>query len=154
MADKHIIPTGKLHSNCRLLLAHIVCKITQRNIMWRVNTCDPALKLLNEEIHKHNLWKEHLDAHWDHTHNTHYGRPYISNRAPPSHSNNSITFNNKITIPPKNIANCYPNYSQTQADRQPTRQTDVLTEHHKNPVDITLHFPNSGPRGNKTKQKY
>ena len=35
----------------------------------RANTCDPALKLLNEEItydiqkHKQNIWKEHLDAH-------------------------------------------------------------------------------------------
>ena len=49
MADRHNIPNGKMHSNCRLLLDHIVCKITQRNNMRRVNTCDPALKLLNEE---------------------------------------------------------------------------------------------------------
>ena len=38
--------------------------------MRRANTCDPALTLLNEEIisdeHKQNIWKEHLDAHWDH----------------------------------------------------------------------------------------
>ena len=58
----------------------------------RENTCDPALKLLNEEItsdiqkHKQNICKEHLDAHWDHRHNTHtlwktiHG---LSNRAPP-----------------------------------------------------------------------
>ena len=42
----------------------------------RANTCDPALKLLNEEItsdiqkHKQNICKEHLDAHWDHRRNT------------------------------------------------------------------------------------
>ena len=30
MADKHNIPKGKMHSNCRLLPEHIVCKITQR----------------------------------------------------------------------------------------------------------------------------
>ena len=47
----------------------IVCKITQRNNIRRANTCDPALKLLNEEItsdiqkHKQPIWKEHLDAH-------------------------------------------------------------------------------------------
>ena len=29
MADKHNIPKGKMHSNCRLLPDHIVCKITQ-----------------------------------------------------------------------------------------------------------------------------
>ena len=79
MADKQNIPKGKMHSNCRLLPEDIVCKITQRNNIRRANTCDPALKLLNvnEEItsdiqkHKQNIWKEHLDAHWDHRHNTH-----------------------------------------------------------------------------------
>ena len=77
MAYKRTLPKGKMHSNCRLLSDHIVCKITQRNNIRRANTCDPALKLLNEEItcgiqkHKQNLWKEHLDAHWDHRHNTH-----------------------------------------------------------------------------------
>ena len=41
------------------------------------NTCNPALKLLNEEItsdiqkHKQHIWKEHFNAHWDHRHNTH-----------------------------------------------------------------------------------
>ena len=50
MADKHIIPKGKMHSNCRLLPEDLVCKITQRNNIRRANTCDPALKLLNEEI--------------------------------------------------------------------------------------------------------
>ena len=69
MADNHNIPKGKMHGNCRLLPDHIVCKITQRHK-------DPALKFLNEEItsdiekHKQNLKNEHLDAHWDHRHNT------------------------------------------------------------------------------------
>ena len=71
------LPKGKMHSNCRLLPEDIVCKITQRNNIRRAKTCDPALKLLNKEItsdiqkHKQNIWKEHLDAHWDHRHNTH-----------------------------------------------------------------------------------
>ena len=64
------------------------------------------LILLNEEItsdiqkHKQNLWKEYLDPHWDHRHNTHillktiYG---LSNRAPPPTLNISITFNNNHT---------------------------------------------------------
>ena len=77
MADNHNIPKGKMHSNCRLLPDHIVCKITQRDNIRRANACDPALILLNEEItsdiqkHKQNIWKEHLDAHWDHKHNMH-----------------------------------------------------------------------------------
>ena len=94
-----------MHSNCRLLSEDIVCKITQRNNIRRANTCDPALKLLNEEItsyilkHKQNIWKEYLDAYWDHRHNTYtlwktiHG---LSNRAPPRTLNTSITFNNKI----------------------------------------------------------
>ena len=105
-----------MHSNCRLLPEDIVCKITQRNNIRRANTCDPALKLLNEEItsdiqkHKQNIWKEHLDAHRDHRHNTHtlwntiHG---LSNRAPPHTLNTSITFNNKIATTPTHIANCF-----------------------------------------------
>ena len=66
----------------------------------RENTCDPALKLLNGDItpdiqkHKENLWKKHLDAHWEHRHNTHilwntiHG---ISNRASPPTLNNNHT---------------------------------------------------------------
>ena len=116
MADKQNIPKGKMHSNCRLLPEDIVCKITQRNNIRRANTCDPALKLLIEEItsdiqkHKQNIWKEHLDAHWDHRHNTHtlwmtiHG---LSNRAPPHTLNTSITFNNKIATTPTHIANCF-----------------------------------------------
>ena len=48
MADKHSTPKGKMHSNCKLLPDHIVCIITQRNNIRRANTCDPALKVLNE----------------------------------------------------------------------------------------------------------
>ena len=66
-----------MHSNCRLFPEDIVCKITQRNNIRRANTCDPVLKLLNEEItshiqkHKQNIWKEHLVVHLNHRHNTH-----------------------------------------------------------------------------------
>ena len=110
---------GKMHSKCRLLPDHIVCKITQRNIE-RANTCDPALKLLNEKItsdiqkHKENLWKEHVDAPWDHRHSTHilwktiHG---IFNRLPPPTLNTGITFNNKISTTPKHIVS--PNNTQT-----------------------------------------
>ena len=132
MADKHNIPMGKMHSNCRLLPNHIVCTITQRNNRRRANTCDPALKHLNEEItsdiqkHKQNLWKEHLGAHWDHRHNTHIlwkAIHCLSNRAPPLTLNTSITFDNKITT------TYYKLFHQTLSNTQHTRQTDPLTEH-------------------------
>ena len=101
MADKHNIPKSKMHSNCRHLPDHTVCKITQINNIRRANTCDPALKLLNDEItsdiqkQKHNICKEHLDAHWDHRHTTHILWQTIhslSNRAPLPTLNTSITF--------------------------------------------------------------
>ena len=116
MADKQSIPGGRMHSNCRLLPEDIVCKVTQRNNIRRVDACDPALKLLNEEItsdiqkHKQNIWKEHLDARWDHGRNTHtiwktmHG---LSNRAPPHTLNTSMAFNNKIAATPTHIANCF-----------------------------------------------
>ena len=107
LADKHNIPKGKMPSTSRLLPEHIVCKITQRDNIRRANPCDPALKPLNLEItsdislHKQNLWKEHLNANWDHRHNTHtlwktiHG---LSNRAAPTPQNCTITFNKKIAI--------------------------------------------------------
>ena len=60
--------------------------------------------------HKQNLWKEHLDAHWDHRHNTHILYRTVrglSDRAPPPTLNTSIAFGNKIAITPKRIANCF-----------------------------------------------
>ena len=125
MADKHNIPTGKIHSNCRLFPDHIVCKITPRKNIRRANTCDPTLELLNEEItsdiqkHKQTLWKEQLDAHWDHRNNTH--------RASPPTLSTSITFNNKIATTPKHMANCF---TKQFTKRHHTRQTDPLTEQH------------------------
>ena len=116
MADKQNIPKGKMHSNCRLLPEDIVCKITQINNIRRANTRDPALKLLNEEItsdiqkHKQNIWKKHLDAHWEHTHTLWETIHGLSNRAPPHTLN---TFNNKIATTPKHIANCYTQSKQT-----------------------------------------
>ena len=116
LADKHNIPKGKMPSTSRLLPEHIVCKITQRDNIRRANPCDPALKPLNLEItsdislHKQNLWKEHLNANWDHRHNTHtlwktiHG---LSNRAAPTPQNCTITFNKKIATSPKNIVNCF-----------------------------------------------
>ena len=78
MADKQNIPKGKMHSNCRLLPEDIVCKITQRNNIRRANTCDPALKLLNEEItshiqkpqtkHMEGALRRSLGSHAQHTH--------------------------------------------------------------------------------------
>ena len=84
--SKHNIRKGMMDSYCMLLPDNIVCKITQKDIR-RANTCDQALKLLNEEItsdiHKQNIWKEHLDAHWDHRHNTYTYTVYSTEHLQP-----------------------------------------------------------------------
>ena len=132
VADKHNIPKGKMPSTSRLLPEHIVCKITQRDNIRRANPCDPALKPLNLEItsdislHKQNLWKEHLNANWDHRHNTHtlwktiHG---LSNRAAPTPQNCTITFNKKIATSPKNIVNCF-NKQFTNTVKHSTHKTN------------------------------
>ena len=120
MADKHNISKDKMHSNCWLL--------PDDNIR-RANTCDPALKFLNEEItsdiqkHKQNLWKEH----WDFRHNTHIRWKNIhglSNREPPPKQNTSITFNNKIATTPKHIANCFTK-QVTNTFKHATHKTNI-----------------------------
>ena len=135
--------------NCRLLPEDIVCKTTQINNIRRANPCDPAIKLLNEEItsdiqkHKQNIWKEHLDAHWDHRHNTHtlwktkHGQ---SNRAPPHTLNTSITFNNKIATTLKHIAN-YFTKQFTNTVKHATHKTNRLINratHNIQGYNITL----------------
>ena len=116
MADGRNMPEGRVHGGCRLLPEDIVCGVTQGNNMGSANTCDPDLKLLNEEItsdiqkHKQNIWKEHLDAHWDHRHNTHtlwktmHG---LSNGAPPHTLSTSMAFGNRMATAPTHIANCF-----------------------------------------------
>ena len=140
LADKHNIPKGKMPSTSRLLPKHIVCKITQRDNIRRANPCDPALKPLNLEItsdislHKQNLWKEHLNANWDHRHNTHtlwktiHG---LSNRAAPTPQNCTITFNKKIATSPKNIVNCF-NKQFTNTVKHSTHKTNRS-------IDRTVH---------------
>ena len=55
----------------------------------------PTMEQLGIQKHKQNIWKEHLDAHWDHRHNTHtlwktiHG---LSNRAPPHTHCGTIMF--------------------------------------------------------------
>ena len=116
MADEHNIPKGKMHSNCRLLPEDIVCKITQRDNIGRTNNCDPAFKLLTEDItfelqkHKQNIWMEHLDAHRKYRRNMHILWKTIHglcNKPPPTTHSKSITFNNKVANTPTHIANCF-----------------------------------------------
>ena len=136
MTGKHIIPKGKMQSNCRLLPDHIVCKATQQNNMRRASTCDPAIKLLNEEItsniHKQHLWMEQqrISTHTQHFHNM-------------QQQNNNYT---------QNIANCL-NKQFTNTVRhvthKPNRSINRATQELQQKNHYTHHH--SGPRGNNKK---
>ena len=158
MADKQNIPKGKMHSNCRLLPEVIVCKITQSNNIRRANTCDPALKLLNEEIttdiqkHKQNIWKEHLDAYWDHRHNT----PHTSLEDHTWSIQQSTTTHTKHI---HNIQQQNSNYTHTHCElfhqaihkhcqARNTQNKQSNTQHTR--IQHYTHYF-SGPRGYKTK---
>ena len=137
----------------RLLPEHVVCKITQRDNIRRENSWHPALKPLNHDItsdislRKQNLWKEHLDANWDHRHNTHtlwktiHG---LSNRTAPTPQNCTITFNNKIATSPKNIVNCFNKHRKTQ--HSIIRLTDLL-------IELFISYPNILPFSLQPKSK-
>ena len=139
IADKHNIPKGKMHINCRLLPEDIVCKITQRNNIRTANTCDPALKLLNEEItfdiqkHKQNIWKEHLDAHWDDRHNTHTNHFHNIQRQNSNYTQTHCELFHQTIH----------KHATHKTNRHINRATPTYKEHH------THYF--SGPRGYKTK---
>ena len=122
----------------------------QTTILTNIHTANiifTNIILLNEEItsdiqkHKQNPWKEHLNAHWDHRHNTHtlwktiHG---LSNRAPPHTLNTSITFYNKIATTPKHIANCFTKQF-TNTVKHATHKTNTLTEQHTTYKDTTSH---------------
>ena len=147
MADKQNIPKGKMHSNCRLLPEDIVCKITQRNNTRRANTCDPPLKLLNEDNFRHTktqtkhmegALRRSLGSQAQHTTlwKTIHG---LSNRAPPHTLNTSITFNNIIATTPTHIANCFTKQFTNTVKHATHKTNRQLTEQHTTYKDTTLH---------------
>ena len=143
------IPKGKMHSNCRLLPEDIVCKITQRNNIRRANTCDPALKLLNEEItsdiqktqtkHMEGALRRSLGSQAQHTHSLedHTWSIQQSTTTHTKHIHNIQQQNSNYTHTHCELFS--PNNSQTLSSTQHTKQTDTLTEKHTTYKDTTLH---------------
>ena len=149
MADKQNIPKGKMHSNCRLLPEDIVCKITQRNNIRRANTCDPALKLLNEDInfrhtktqtkHMEGALRRSLGSQAQHTHSLedHTWSIQQSTTTHTKHIHNIQQQNSNYTHTHCELFS--PNNSPTLSSTQHTKQTDTLTEQHTTYKDTTLH---------------
>ena len=115
-ADKHNIPKGKIHHNCKLLPEDIRTKINTRNNIRKHNPLDPNLAQLNNEItsdiqhHKTALWKSHLDGNWDHRENTHTlwkTLKNLSNKKMHTNKNHTISFNNKPSVTSTQIANSF-----------------------------------------------
>ena len=130
-----------MHITYKLLLYNIVCTLSQRNSIWRANTCDQALNLLNEEITfyiqktqtkpmertlrrtlasqaQHILWRT-IHGLW--------------NGAPPPTLNTSITFN-------KNITKYYELFHQT-IHKHITHNRSINRTTQTNYKDITSHSP-------------
>ena len=76
-AHKHNIPKGKIHLTCKLLPEQIRHKIEHKNNIRAQNASDPSISEVISEItsliqtYKTDIWREHLDTHWDHKHITH-----------------------------------------------------------------------------------
>ena len=129
-ADKQNIPKGKIHSTCKLLPEHLSHNIEHRNNIRAQNASDPSISELNSEItsfiqtHKSDIWREHLDTHWDHKHNiqtlwkTIHG---LANKTPTQPKNNTITVKEK---PPTQKTHST-NNSPTQSNIKHTKQTDT-----------------------------
>ena len=110
----HNMPKGKIHSTSKLLPKHRRHKIEHRNNIRAQNASDPSISELNSEIttpiqtHKSDIWREHLDTHWDHKHNTHTLWKTIHGLA------------NKKPTPPKQHHNFQrENIHLTHTDRKP-----------------------------------
>ena len=95
-----------------------LCKITQRSNIRRANTCDPALKLLNEEIMRDHKYNTHII--WTTIHG-------ISNRAPPTTLNNTIAFNNKITTTSQTIHIIFKHYQASNYTKYHSKNTSNYT---------------------------
>ena len=107
----------------------------------QANTCYPGVKLLNVKItshipkHKLTLWKEHLDAHWDHMHNTHILWNTHTRYIQQSISTHPKQFHNIQQQPHPNILRF------VSPNTQHTRQTDPITEQNINYKVITSPSP-------------
>ena len=96
--------------------------------------------------HKQNIWKEHLDAHWDHRQITHILWKTIhglSNRAPPPTLNTSLTFSNHTQT------HCELFYQTIQ--KHTTHKTKRYTNRATHKIQGYNTHHNSGPRDSKTK---
>ena len=134
-----------------LLPENIRTKITERNKIRKENSKDSQLPELNKNINKliqtnkTQLWKNKLEQSWDHKQNTHTLWNTISNMAnkkPKQQLNRTITFNNKTSITPKEIATNFNKqftnstvYSTNKENRKINKTTQKLKP--ENNLEIT-----------------
>ena len=138
------------NNNSKLLPEHVRQKITDRNTIRQANPRDKNLTALNQErdklfeTHKSNLWKEKLNENWDHKQNTHIlwnTVQNLSNEKPKQDPNHTISFGNKNSITPRQIATAFnkqftnrTKYTTKKENRKTDRSTKKLKSTH---IDIT-----------------
>ena len=98
-------------------------QIEHRNNIRAQNASDPSISELNSEItsliqiHKSEIWREHLDTHWDHKHNTHtlwktiHG---LANTTPKQHNHFQSEDSHLTHTDSKRIQQTIHEHSQTQ----------------------------------------
>ena len=115
-SDKHNIPKGKIKTNLKLLPKEILDLIQERNKLRKLNSRDPKIKDINDDInkqirdHKEKLWKEKLSQNWDHKTNTHIfwnTLHQLQNKTTKQEPNRTIIFNNKEKITLTEKANAF-----------------------------------------------
>ena len=124
-------------------------KIEHRNNIRAQNASDPSISELNSEITsliqtpKYDIWREHLDTHWDHKHNTHTLWKTIHglvNKTPTQPKNNTMTFKEKtLTLPPPTqIANAFNKQFTNTVKHKTQKQTDTQNTLKLQTTNITL----------------
>ena len=116
LADKHHIPKGRLKNLHQPLPKHINDRIKERNIRRNINSSDPTIPSLSNEItkliseHRSAQWKTKLDQIGDHKENSHTlwnTINYLKGNKPPSHPNTTINFNSKLATLPLEKATAF-----------------------------------------------
>jgi hypothetical protein len=142
-ADKLYIPKGHIKHKTQLLPANITTLIHNRNKLRKENPQHRDLQQLSQTIHtninlhKQQLWKQHIERDWSHKTNTHtYWQTikHLQNKQQHIDTNRNLIFRNKVITNNTKIVNEF-NKQFTSAIKRETDNTIRLTNRHLKTLD-------------------
>ena len=164
-AHKNHIPQGNIRPKTTILPDDIRQLIYRRNDIRQTNSDDPEIPTLNTEItaairdHKRRLWREHLDKAWDYRQNTNILYDTIrrlQNKRSADEPNRTITFNNKVKVTDKDIANAFTKQYTNSTPKETDKQNRTIDRHIKrlrsNAVLLTTRDTNKAIQKTSTKK--